>query len=74
MRPGFGSYGCWPAAGTHHVAMLAHEVREVLRLAQAGRSAEEIRQCTGHLRNHVADVRRHPDLASSFIADRGGGP
>ncbi|MBN8509234.1 MAG: hypothetical protein J0L57_11535 [Burkholderiales bacterium] len=45
---------------------------EVLRLARAGRSAEEIRQRTVYLRNLVADVRRHLDLASSFLANRGG--
>jgi hypothetical protein len=43
----------------------------VLRLARAGRSAEEMRQRTEHLRSLVHDVRRHLDLASSFLANRG---
>jgi hypothetical protein len=61
-------------ASTDHVAVLAREVSEVLRLARAGRSAEELRQRTEHLRNLVVDVRRHLDLASSFLSDRGGTP
>lgn len=61
-------------ASTLHVAVLAREVSEGLRLARAGRSAEEIRPRTEHLRNLVADMRRHLDLASSFLADRGGTP
>jgi hypothetical protein len=59
-------------ASTDYVAVLAREVSEVLRLARAGRSAEEMRQRTEHLRNLVVDVRRHLDLASSFLSDRGG--
>ena len=59
-------------ASTDHVAVLAREVSEVLRLARAGRSSEEMRQRTGHLVNLVVDVRRHLDLASSFLSDRGG--
>ncbi len=61
-------------ASTRHLAVMAREVSDVLRLARAGRSAEEIRQRTEHLRTLVADVRRHLDLASSFLADRGGAP
>jgi hypothetical protein len=61
-------------ASTDHVAVLAREVSEVLRLARAGRSAEEMKQRTQHLRNLVVDVRRHLDLASSFLSDRGGTP
>jgi hypothetical protein len=56
------------------LAVLVREVSEVLRLARAGRSAEEMRQRTEHLRNLVVDVRRHLDLASSFLSDRGGTP
>jgi hypothetical protein len=61
-------------ASTDHVAVLAREVSEVLRLARAGRSAEEMRERTEHLRNLVVDVRRHLDLASLFLSDRGGTP
>jgi hypothetical protein len=61
-------------ASTDHVAVLAREVSEVLRLARAGRSSDEMRQRTEHLGNLVADVRRHLDLASSFLSDRGGKP
>lgn len=57
-------------ASTDHVAVLAREVSEVLRLARAGRSAEEMRQRTEHLRSLVDDVRHHLDLASSFLASR----
>lgn len=61
-------------ASTDHVAVLAREISEVLRLARAGRKAEEIRQRAEHLRNLVVDVRRHLDLASSFLGDRGEAP
>jgi hypothetical protein len=61
-------------ASTDHLAVLAREVSEVLRLARAGRSAEEVKQRTEHIRNLVVDVRRHLDLASSFLSDRGGKP
>ena len=56
------------------LAVLAREVSEVLRLARAGRSAEEMRERTEHLRSLVVDVRRHLDLASSLLSDRGGTP
>lgn len=58
-------------ASTDHLAVLAREISEVLRLARAGKSAEEVKQRIGHLNNLEADVRRHLDLASSFLADRG---
>jgi hypothetical protein len=61
-------------ASTDHLAVLAREVSEVLRLARAGRSAEEIKERTEHLRSLVVDVRRHLDLASSFLSGRGGTP
>jgi hypothetical protein len=61
-------------ASTDHVAALAREISEVLRMARAGRSAEEMRERTEHLRSLVVDVRRHLDLASSFLSDRGGTP
>lgn len=61
-------------ASTEHLAVLVREVSEVLRLARAGRSSEETRQRTQHLRNLVEDVRYHLDLASSFLADLGGTP
>jgi hypothetical protein len=59
-------------ASTDHVAVLTREISEVLRLARAGRSADEVKQRTEHIRNLVVDVRRHLDLASSFLSDRGG--
>lgn len=58
-------------ASTDHLAVLAREISEALRLARAGKSAEEVKQRIGHLNNLDADVRRHLDLASSFLADRG---
>ena len=61
-------------ASTDHVAVLAREISEVLRVARAGRSAEEVKQRTDHIRDLVVDVRRHLDLASRFLADRGGSP
>ena len=61
-------------ASNDHLAVLAREVSEVLRLARAGRSSEEMRQRTVHLGNLVVDVRLHLDLASSFLSDRGGWP
>jgi hypothetical protein len=61
-------------ASTDHLAVLAREVSEVLRLARTHRPEEEMRQRTQHLRNLVDDVRRHLDLASSFLSDRGGKP
>lgn len=66
----------WAAlrVSTDHLAVLAREVSEVLRLARAHRPEEEMRQRTQHLRNLVDDVRRHLDLASSLLADRGGAP
>ena len=57
-------------ASTDHVAVLAREISEVLRLARTVRSTEEMKQRAGHLHNLAADVRRHLDLASSFLADR----
>jgi phage terminase Nu1 subunit (DNA packaging protein) len=51
--------------------VLAREISEVLRLARAGKSAEEVKQRMGHLHNLEADVCRHLGLASSFLADRG---
>jgi hypothetical protein len=61
-------------ASTDHVAVLAREVSEVLRLARAGRSVEETGKRAEHIRSMVADVRRHLELASSFLSDRGGTP
>lgn len=61
-------------ASTDHVAVLAREISEVLRIARTGRSAQEMKQRTEHIRNLVVDVRRHLDLASSFLSDRGGTP
>lgn len=64
-------------ASTDHLAVLAREVSEVLRLARAGRTAEEVKrrtERTEHVRNLVVDVRRHLDLASSFLSDPGGSP
>jgi len=61
-------------ASTDHVAVLAREISEILRLARAGRVPEEAKQRTEHIRNLVVDVRRHLDLASSFLSDRGGTP
>jgi hypothetical protein len=61
-------------ASTDHVAVLAREISEVLRLARAARTAEEVKQRTEHLRNLVVDVRRHLDLASSFLGDHGEAP
>jgi hypothetical protein len=61
-------------ASTDHLAVLAREVSEVLRLARTHRPEEEMRQRTQHLRNLVDDVRRHLDLASSFLSDGGGKP
>lgn len=61
-------------ASTDHVAVLAREISEVLRLARAGRTADEIRQRTDHLRKLVVDVRCHLDLASSFLGDRARAP
>lgn len=58
-------------ASTDHMAVLAREISEVLRLARAGKSAEEVKQRIGHLNNLEADVRRHLSLASSFLTDRG---
>lgn len=58
-------------ASTDHLAVLAREISEVLRLARAGKSLEEVKQRVGHLSNLEVDVRRHLDLASSFLADRG---
>jgi|CXWJ01.1.fsa_nt_gi hypothetical protein len=58
-------------ASTDHLAVLAREISEVLRLARAGKSAEEVKQRIGHLHNLEADVRCHLDRASSFLADRG---
>ena len=59
-------------ASTDQVAVLAREVSEVLRLARAGRSAEEMGKRTEHIQNLVVDVRRHLHLASSFLSDREG--
>ncbi len=59
---------------TDHVAVLAREISEILRLARAGRSPEEAKQRTEHIRNLVTDMRRHLDLASSFLSDRGDAP
>ncbi|HEU5294207.1 MAG TPA: hypothetical protein VFU71_05420 [Burkholderiaceae bacterium] len=61
-------------ASTDQVAVLAREVSEVLRLARAGRSVEEAGKRAEHIRSLVVDVRRHLDLASSFLSDRGGTP
>jgi hypothetical protein len=61
-------------ASTDHMAVLVREISEILRLARAGRSPEEAKQRTEHVRNLVTDVRRHLDLASSFLSDRGGTP
>jgi hypothetical protein len=61
-------------ASNDHLAVLARELSEVLRPARAGRSSEEVRQRTQHLENLVVDVRRHLDLASLFLSDRGGSP
>ena len=61
-------------ASTDHLAVLAREISEVLRLARAGKSAEEVKQRIGHLHNLEADVRCHLDLASSFLTDRGQAP
>lgn len=61
-------------ASTDHVAVLAREISEILRLARGIESAAEVQQRTAHIRNLVTDVRRHLDLASSFLSDRGGKP
>ena len=61
-------------ASTDQMAVLAREVSEVLRLARAGRSVEETGKRAEHIRSMVADVRRHLELASSFLSDRGGTP
>jgi hypothetical protein len=58
-------------ASTDHLAVLAREISEALRLARAGKSAAEVKQRIGHLDNLERDVRRHLDVASSFLADRG---
>lgn len=58
-------------ASTDHMAVLAREISEVLRLARAGKSADEVKQRIGHLDHLERDVRRHLDVASSFLADRG---
>jgi hypothetical protein len=58
-------------ASTDHLAVLAREISEVLRLARAGTSAQEVKQRIGHLHNLEADVRRHLDRVSSFLTDRG---
>jgi len=58
-------------ASTDHVAVLARELSAILRLARTGRP-EEVKQRSEHIRNLVVDVRRHLDLASSFLSDRGG--
>lgn len=61
-------------ASTDHLAVLAREISEVLRLARAGKSAEEVKKRIGHLHNLEADVRCHLDRASSFLTDRGETP